>query len=150
MKPGFYWHVHHEILVEWCHDYDERAKYIRKNKLTHERKLRLRLFQPVKGSLPQEVIEAGQAYDQAWQAYDQARRAYNQAEQALTQAGQAYDQALQAYNQAWQAYGQAWQAYYQARRAYVQALTKNKSEIEKLHKAECPNCPWNGHTIFPG
>ena len=21
--------------------------------------------------------------------------------------------------------------------------------IEKLHKKECPNCPWNGRTIFP-
>ena len=143
MNPGFYWHVHHEILVEWCHDYDERAKYIREDKPIQERELRLRLFQPVKGSLPQEVIEAGQAHGQALQAYDQAWQAYDQA-------WQAYDQARQAYDQARQARGQAGQAYGQARQAYYQALTNNKSEIEKLHKAECPNCPWNGHTIFPG
>ena len=26
---------------------------------------------------------------------------------------------------------------------------KHKDTIEVLHKLECPNCPWNGSTIFP-
>jgi len=143
MKPGFYWHLHHEILIEWCFNYDERAGFINGEKPIQERELRLRLFQPVKGSLPQEVIEAGQAYDQAGRAYTQAWQAYTQARQACGQALQASSQARQAHDQARRAYGQA-------RQAYRQALTKNKSEIEKLHEAECPNCPWNGHTIFPG
>ena len=28
------------------------------------------------------------------------------------------------------------------------AYTKHKAEIEQLHAAECPDCPWNGETIF--
>ena len=30
-----------------------------------------------------------------------------------------------------------------------EANAKCLPEIEKLHKEECPNCPWNGETIFP-
>ncbi len=120
-KTGFFWHVHHEILVEFCHDYDERAKYIREQKPNRERELRLRLFQPVKGILPQEVIEVGQAYDKAWQAYDKARQAYDKARQACDK----------------------------ARQAYVKALNDNEEAIEALHLKECPDCPWNGRTIFP-
>ena len=24
-----------------------------------------------------------------------------------------------------------------------------RAAVERLHKKECPNCPWNGETIFP-
>lgn len=26
---------------------------------------------------------------------------------------------------------------------------KHKAEIERLHAIECPDCPWDGKTIFP-
>ncbi len=58
---------------------------------------------------------------EAWVAYDQAWVAYEKDRAAC--------------DKAWVAYGKAWAAY--------------KSEIEALHEAECPNCPWNGKTIFP-
>ena len=35
----------------------------------------------------------------------------------------------------------AWEAYDKAREAY-------RPQIEKLHKEEHPDCPWNGKTIF--
>ena len=28
-------------------------------------------------------------------------------------------------------------------------LSKYHQELEALHATECPNCPWNGRTIFP-
>ena len=170
MPQGFYWHVHHDVLFEFCHNYGERASYIRGNKAESEQAIRLKLFQPVKGELPEEVvkarqaydqarqahIQAWQAYDQAWQAYDQARQAhiqawqaYDQARQAYDQARQAYDQARQAYIQAWQAYTQAWRAREQAEQAYDKTVANNIEAIKKLHSIECPNCPWDGHTIFP-
>ena len=31
------------------------------------------------------------------------------------------------------------------REMYIKYL----NEIEELHKKECPNCPWDGTTIFP-
>ena len=47
----------------------------------------------------------------------------------------------------------AWKAYYEAiasaRKAYDEAIAPARKALEALHKQECPNCPWDGHTIFP-
>lgn len=45
----------------------------------------------------------------------------------------------------WQAVEQTGQAYSQARQAYDQ---KFRGELEALHKEICPDCPWDGKTIF--
>ena len=112
---GLYWHTHHDILLEWCYDYEERAEYIRAEKPKKEQGTRLRLFQPVKGILPLAVTKAGQAIGRAGQVIIKVWQAYNEA-------GQAYDDVVLAH----------------------------KQSIENLHKKECPNCPWNGQTIFSG
>ncbi|KKR15068.1 MAG: hypothetical protein UT43_C0008G0013 [Parcubacteria group bacterium GW2011_GWC1_39_29] len=133
VQKGFFWHVHHEVLIEWCYySYDGRASFIRTDKPKSEQETRLRLFKPVKGTLPREVVEAGQALDKASQAYVKAWQAY-------VETGRAYDEASQAY----QAYDEAWQV-------LNEALRKNMPAIEALHKEECHNCPWDGKTIFPG
>ena len=87
VQKGFFWHVHHEVLIEWCYNYNERASFIRTDKRENEQETRLRLFKPVKGTLPREVVEAGQALDKAW-------RAYGEALQALDKAWRAYGEAL--------------------------------------------------------
>jgi len=127
-RQGFFWHVHHGILIEWCHSYDERAEYIRTGKSPDEQETRLRLFQPVKGSLPEEVIEARRALNEAWRVYNKARRAFFGTSRVDSE---------------------AYEAYVKATRAFNEAVSKNMSKIEALHAEECPNCPWNGHTIFP-
>ena len=89
--PGFYWHVHHDILLEWCYDYPGRVDYITREKHPSEVPLRMRLFQPVKGLLPGALGQAQQTYDQAqwqartqaWQGFHQAQRAYHTEIQAL-------------------------------------------------------------------
>ena len=135
IQTGFFWHVHHEVLIEWCYDYDGRASFIRSEKRENEQETRLRLFKPVKGILPQEVVEAGQALDEARQTYRALQVLNKEAGQVL--------------NEAWRAYNEAWQVYYRAGRVYDAALRKNMSAIEALHREECHNCPWNGKTIFP-
>ena len=135
VQTGFFWHVHHRVLLEWCYSYNERASYISEQKREDQKETRLRLFKPVKGKLPQEVVEAWQAIDKAWQAIDKAWQALNKARQA--------------YYETQQAYYEASQAYYEARQALDEALHKNMPAIEALHKEECHDCPWNGKTIFP-
>src|SRR3989344_6847667 len=93
-NSGFYWHCHHEELLEWCYSYEEREKYIRTQKPVKEIELRLHLFKPVQGNLPNEVIEAWRACDEALRAYDEARRAYNEARRAYDEARRAYDEAI--------------------------------------------------------
>ena len=136
-KGFFCWHVHHErILLEWCYDYDERAEYIRTEKPPHERALRLRLFQPVKGQLPQEVVEAGNTYSETWNALGEARNVHFGTRKVDDEAGKSYDEAQNAYGK--------------AGKAYFKVLSSHKGEIEALHADECrPDCPWDGMTIFP-
>ena len=72
MTSGYYWHVHHEQLWEWCYDYDERVAYIRAEKPAGEVELRLRLMQPVR-AVPERMQRA---YAEWERAYAQWKRAY--------------------------------------------------------------------------
>ena len=36
-----------------------------------------------------------------------------------------------------------------AEMAYHRTLAKHQAEVEALHTQECPDCPWDGETIFP-
>ncbi len=163
-RKGLCWHVHHRIIVEFCYDYEGRVLFIRTRKEEHEQDTRLRLFQPVTGELPEEVIEAGQVcdkagrvYGKARQAYDEVGKAYDETWQTCFEAGQACDKAWQAYDKVGKAYDEARQAYDETQQicdevgqAYDEVLRNNMPAIMLLHKKECPNCPWDGKTIFPG
>ncbi len=131
-RQGLFWHVHHGKLLEWCYSYNERAEFIRTEKHKDEQETRLRLFQPVRGDLPQEVVKAECTLIEAERAYSEARRVYNR---AYDKAGRALDKAGRALSE--------------ARFAYDKALKRNMPAIEALHKIECPDCPWDGYTIFP-
>ena len=127
-KTGLFWHVHHEVLCEYSHDIDERIEYIKKNKPAHEVDLRLRLMQPVKGKLPDELVKANKARVKANKAWVKAYEARDKAYEAWVKANKAWVKARVKEDKAWDKY---------------------KDEIEALHKEECKDCPWNGKTIFP-
>jgi len=151
-KTGFFWHVHHKKLLEWCYDYDERVEYIQGHKPTSEKELRLRLLRPVRGVLPRNLVEAWQAYDGARLAYDKARRAFHKAWQVHHGINLVnYPKARQNCENAWQNYEYARQNCERAQLlAYdVKIKIKDMPAIEALHREECPNCPWDGRTILP-
>jgi hypothetical protein len=82
----YYWHVHHERLVEALTEpIENRIAYIKSNKPQTEIETRLKLLHKVKD-------------------VKKLKRAFS---------------------------------------------TNDHDAIEKLHRKECPNCPWNGKTIFP-
>src|SRR3989304_4153186 len=119
MKP--FWHIHHEVLLEWSDDIQERIDFIQAEKPKHEVEIRLRLLKPVQGALPPKLVKAGDARDKAYDANAKARDAYDKARAAYVKAKAAYN------------------------KAYDECLP----QIEALHALECPDCPWNGTTIFP-
>ena len=122
---GLFWHVHHDVLCEWSNNIEERIDYIKKNKPEGEIETRLRLLKAVKGKLPEEFYKANKAWYKAWDEANKARnKARNKENKAWYEANKARDKAYKARN-------------------------KYKNEIEALHKNECPDCPWNGRTIFP-
>ncbi len=170
-NAGFAFHVHHDVLVEWCTDYDERVKFIKNNKPPDEIELRLRLFRLIpEDRLPKSLVVArkaydvaGEAYDVAWKAYDVARKAYDVAWKAYDVARKAYDVARKAYDVARKAYvvarkaydvaGEArdvaGEAYDVAGEAYDVARKACQPKLTELHKELCPDCPWDGKAIFP-
>ena len=46
---GLFWHCHHNELVEYCYNQQERIRYIKRFKPYSEVSTRLRLFKKVKG-----------------------------------------------------------------------------------------------------
>ena len=135
-NSGMFWHVHHDKLVELSDDIRERIAYIKADKPQEEQETRLRLFRMIpQDRLHSTLVEARQAHEEVWQAYKEVWQAYEQAEQAFDQARQPYKQARKAYEEAREAYDQTWQA--------------SNAELTNLHRESCPDCPWDGETIFP-
>jgi len=146
-KQGFYWHVHHDALLEYCYDYGKRVKAIKKTKPKHEIKTRLRLLKPVKAKLPDDLVRVGLKYRKACQECDKAL-------QKCDKARLEYDKTLQEYDKAWQKYYNAKLEYYKviqkydkAWQEYYKCLSSHKTFLEELHKKECNCREWNGIKI---
>ena len=132
----FYWHIHHDELVEpIIEPIENRIEFIKNYKSPREILIRLHLLKPVMGKLPKAVIEAGNAYKKAGIAFDKAHNAFNKA--------------CGPYQKVWRDCHKAWSAYLKIKSAYDKVIMAHLPKIEALHKKECPNCPWNGKTIFP-
>ena len=145
----YYWHIHHEVLLEPSDDIGERIEYIKNNKPVEEIPIRLHLLKEVKGKLPEAYAEAYKAYDEAWKARAEASKARDEAYKACDEASKALDEAWKACDEACKAYDEASKDYYEAWKDRDEAWKARKLEIEALHELECPNCPWDGKTIFP-
>lgn len=130
-NKGFFWHLHHDILCEYSANIEKRIKYIKKAKPTHEITLRLQLLKKVKGLLPKDFTEATIVFIKKHKACNKA----------LETCGDSIE--------AWYNYLSTYEAQEAAKRKFNKMNELYKSEIEALHKLECPGCPWNGHTIFP-
>ena len=118
IRAGFAFHCHHNQLIECIYDFNKRVEYIKENKPPEEQSLRLRLFQLI----PSDRIPAQDSVE--WITYDKAWEAYKKVREAYDKAGEAYVKAEEAY------------------------LLKYSQELEELHKELCPDCPWDGKTIF--
>ncbi len=140
VKSGLAFHCHHDQLYEYVYDYNERLQYIKEHKPVSEQKLRLRLFNLIPDTrIPGKDSKEWAAYDKARAAYDKAGAAYDKAWAACSKAGAAR-------GKAWAARVKAWAAYDKAGAAYDKAFGP---QLIALHKELCPNCSWNGKTIFP-
>ena len=168
------WHFHHEkmLLEAAMEPLNMRAAFILSNKPEAERVTRLRLLRPVvhPEKMPAAVLaayaarlqadtarlqahaalsQAHAAWSQADAAWSQSHAAWSQAHAAWSQADAALSQAHAAWSQADAAWSQADEAWRKADAALSSAIIDNHSAIEALHREECPDCPWDGQTIFP-
>ena len=153
---GIAFHAHHDILVDWCPDFNERVEEIKKTKPKEEQPLRLRVFRLIPNDrLPSKLKTAYEIYDQAEKAYIRTRETYEKAEEirgktweARCRALEARCRALEAYDNTWEACGKAEEAHNKTEEACIRALEACMPQLERLHKELCPDRPWNGQTIF--
>ena len=137
------WHIHHSILMEVSTEpLASRIDYIIKQKCAYEPpryiQLRLRLLAVVKGKLPEKVVQSAKAYYKAVKALREIKDAVLQ---SCLSFSMAYETLISERTAAEKAFDIA-------SKTYWDTLEEFASEIEALHKQECPNCPWYGRTIF--
>ena len=129
-QEGMFWHVHHDELVEYCYNYDKRVEFIKERKPGDEIEARLRLFKPVEGELPEELVRAGEAVGKAEKDVVAADHACGIAEAGT------YEAAIGALHEANAAHSKAWVV-------WRQVAQNNISAIKELHAKECPDCIWD-------
>ena len=149
------WHKYHNLLVSAAGNMKKRREEIKNNVRIHsmcidlagnfpilkrklqdeepelERKIHLHLIKLVLGQLPKRWLDAEGAKQSAkkawWDAVEKAERGDITAKKVLEAAKETR---------------------WDTKKAEREAYEACKAEIEALHKAECPNCPWDGKTIF--
>jgi len=144
------WHCHHEQLAELLTETaTKRIAYILSGKPIEEQALRLHLFRPVRNAAVDPARATyNAAVDAAWATYDAAREPARATHNAAVKAAQATDNAvLEAAQADYNAVLEAAQADYNA--AVKAALATRDAAVKAAHQAECPDCPWDGRTIFP-
>ena len=130
------WHCHHDTLVEQCYDFNARCRHIRMLKPPDEWARRLRLFKPVKETeLPEKVMDA----------LDELNKRIEELNKLVQEHG---DVSLLHTKEAIAYWGHR-EAIEGSRKKLHLAVKAEMDFFKKLHKIECPNCPWNGRTIFP-
>ena len=128
-KLKWYWHIHHDILLEaLTGPLKNRIKYIKNIKPKDEIELRLKLIKPVKGKIPSEVVKACDKYDEARDRYNKTRDGYDKTQDGYYEAQDRYNKALEKRSK---------------------TLEKHQPYLKKLHKKEC-GCGygWTKKTIF--
>ena len=161
----WFWHVHHDILLERLIEPEEvRRTYIRENKPEREVATRLRLMAPVLGKVVPPVYwqkadaKRREAYAKWREADAKWREAYAKRWEADAKRREADAKRREADAKRWEAvakrreadakWGEAVAKWQEAKAKLGEAYAE-WAAIEELHRAECPNCPWNGETIFP-
>ena len=95
IKQGLAIHCHHDILLEYCYDYDERVNAIKRSKPENEQEIRLRLFKMLPKEmiveLPERLVKAyaerHKTYAKWQKAYAERRKAYAKWEKAYAKWG---------------------------------------------------------------
>jgi len=134
------WHIHHDALVEpLTEPLENRIKFIKERKPAREIETRLRLMKPVRGKLP----ELAKARAELAKAYAEWVKADAEWVKADAEWVKARAELAKAYAELAKADAEWVKARAELAKAYA------APSVLALHAKECPNCPWNGETIFP-
>ena len=136
------WHVHHDILLQRLKEpIENRVDYIKSTKPKSEIPIRLRLLRPAKG------LGKTEAYAKWEEAYAKWEEAYAKRREADAKRREADAKRREADAKWREAYAKRREA--DAKRREADAKLQADPAVLALHKVQCPDCPWDGKTIFP-
>jgi hypothetical protein len=141
-------HCHHDALVAVLFESAEnRINYILHDKPQTEQALRLRLFRPIPpGSLGAEWVKAHAELVKADAEWDKAHAELDKADAEWVKAHAEWDKAHAELDKAQAEWLKAHAEWLKAQAEWLKA----QAEWLKTgyHAAICPDCPWDGTTIF--
>ncbi len=161
---GWAFHCHHDTLYEWVTDYKERVNYIKEAKPFEERELRLRLFKMIPDDrIPFDLFEAKTKWYEAETKWYEAETKWEEAKTKWEEAETKWEEAKTKREEAETKREEAKTKWYEAETKWYEAKTKREEAETKREEAEtkwydyfialhtelCPNCLWDGKTIFP-
>lgn len=165
-KTGLAIHCHHNVLLEYCYDYDKRVKAIKKDKPKSEQEIRLRLFkilpQEAIDDLPKELVKASAEWfktDTEWNKADtewnKARDEWNKAEAKWNKADAKWKNVRDKWNKAeaeWFRTDAEWiKAYAEWAKAYTEWAKADtewaEADREAWHKKWCGCENWKNNDI---
>jgi hypothetical protein len=136
VKKGLAMHVHHNILFEYCYDYNERVEAIKHNKPVGEQEVRLRLFKMLSkeaiAELPNKLLKA-------YADRNKANADRNKANADLNKAIADWDKAIADRNKANADWNKANADLYKANADW---------DSKSWHKKHCGCKEWNGEEII--
>ena len=136
---GLAGHAHHDRKYEYCYDYDGRLKFIMEEKPENERKLRQRLF----FIFPKDRLPGLDSPE--WADYKKARADCEKAEADYDKSWTDCEKARADYYNKAADCEKTWTDYKKAEADY---LLKYSKELDALHDELCPDCTFDGKTIF--
>ena len=140
LKQGLSVHCHHDILVEYCYDYQERVDYIKKKKPKNEIKTRLKLFKILPNEalkdIPAKYLKANEKWDEISKKWDEAHKKWLE---ACKKRVEAHNKWLETHNKRVEAHNK-WLETHNKR---------SQKDKDKFHKKWCGCKDWkNGEIIF--
>ena len=141
-NTGLAFHPHHDTLVEYCYNFVGRVEYIKKTKPLEEQGLRLRLFKmiPVE-RLPPELSSLCADIDRA---YTELNSLYAEVDRVNAELDRVWDEHVRL----WAKRDKARAELDRVRANLDKAILANMPALTVLHAELCPDCPWNGKSIF--
>jgi len=122
-NKGLCWLVHHDTLIEYCYDYENRIKVIKEAKSSNEVPVRLYEMAFVKGKLPDEILKTSNKLQKAYANYKKTDNRWKKADVK------------------WQS------AVHKAKDEWQSAIHNHLSYLKKLHRKERPKTCWNGKKL---
>ena len=146
MSSGIAQHCYHDKLFGLVWDYEERADYIRTEKPREEKTLRMRLFALIPTERLSPVL--AQAVAEGCRLRAEGNRLLAEGYRLFSGSNPLWAEDTRIWDEVNKQRAECNRLRAESNRLWVESLKTHIVELEALHAELCPDCPWDGTTIF--